>query len=438
MRVTWVDGPVTDVSNTTFSITQPTIGVTAPNTAVTWAVDTIRPITWSHNIPAGGRVNLDVSRDGGTSWTAIASSIVNTTASQGVFNWHVTGPITSAARIRARWEADGATTDMSNVNFTIADPSVVVTTPNTNVSWRIASVQTVRATHNLGAGSAIVFELSRDAGGSWEPLANVATTTGTTTTYAWTVNGPITSQARVRAYWEARPDVGDVGDTNFTIQERITVTAPNTNVNWGVGTARVISWTHNLGVGSAVNVELSRDGGTSWETLAAGLVHTSATSGSLAWTVTGPPTQTALIRVSSAAESGDSGREQRDVPHSIARKSRPAAPTHALGQRAARGFAPVIGSEHGNWSRSMLVEEGGRAETGLVIPELPRRGARRLSRHGTRRARGRTPYEGALREKGSVCYAGCRVGRIRGHRLYAGVRRRGRGAGPDGHVHEPQ
>jgi len=75
------------------------------------------------------------------------------------------------------------------------------------------------------------------------------------------------------------------------------VTAPTSNVNWTIGSTRSVNWSHNLGTLESVNVEVSRDGGSTWAMLATGKTNNANASGTLAWTVTGPATTTARIRV---------------------------------------------------------------------------------------------------------------------------------------------
>jgi hypothetical protein len=40
--------------------------------------------------------------------------------------------------------------------------------PNTNVRWRIGTVQTNKWTHNLGSGATFRIELARDDNGNFE------------------------------------------------------------------------------------------------------------------------------------------------------------------------------------------------------------------------------------------------------------------------------
>jgi hypothetical protein len=79
----------------------------------------------------------------------------------------------------------------------------------------------------------------------------------------------------------------------------VTVTNPNTNVRWRIGSRQTLTWTHNLGVKSRFRIELDRNNdGTFEELIAAAAPTSNATQGSFAWTVTGPPTSTARVRVS--------------------------------------------------------------------------------------------------------------------------------------------
>ena len=121
-------------STTTVSVVNPTITVTAPNTTVNWGVGSTQTIAWTHNLGLGSAVIVDVSRDGGTTWSVLASPVTNGSAAAGSYVWVVTNPATAAARIRVR-TASGAASDDSDTNFTIAappdtsKPTVSITSP---------------------------------------------------------------------------------------------------------------------------------------------------------------------------------------------------------------------------------------------------------------------------------------------------------------------
>ena len=87
-------------------------------------------------------------------------------------------------------------------------------------------------------------------------------------------------------------------DSPFTIATPVvTVTAPNTLVSWPIGSSRAITWSHNLGIGEAVRIEASADGGATWSEIAANVANATTTSGTFAWTVAGPVTTAGRIRV---------------------------------------------------------------------------------------------------------------------------------------------
>ena len=76
------------------------------------------------------------------------------------------------------------------------------------------------------------------------------------------------------------------------------VTAPAGNEQWITGTQQRLAWTRGAGI-LAVDIALSHDGGTSWQTLARSVTDTTWT-----WNVTGPTTTQARIRVADPAVPG--------------------------------------------------------------------------------------------------------------------------------------
>lgn len=105
------------ISNSPSATTLPcaaSIQVTAPNGGEVWAVNSRPTIRWiSSNL--SGNVSIQLSRNGGSSWATITSS----TANDGARTWQVSGPATTAARIRVCSVSTPALCDASNANFTI-------------------------------------------------------------------------------------------------------------------------------------------------------------------------------------------------------------------------------------------------------------------------------------------------------------------------------
>jgi hypothetical protein len=198
------------------SIVSPSIQVTSPNTNVIWGVGSTHAIAWTSNLPSSANVRIQVSRNGGSTWTTLTSSTPN----DGSYNWLVTGSTTSSARIRVSWTSNTAVQDASDVNFRIATPSLTVTVPNDGSDvWTIGTAQTIRWTHNLGATDTVIVQISRNGGSSWTTIAsgvpNGAVNAGS---HVWTVTGPASTQARIRVLWTPNTSVNDRSDRSFQIR----------------------------------------------------------------------------------------------------------------------------------------------------------------------------------------------------------------------------
>ncbi|MFN0151613.1 MAG: FG-GAP-like repeat-containing protein [bacterium] len=88
------------------------------------------------------------------------------------------------------------------------------------------------------------------------------------------------------------PLIGGCQDPDFAA---ISVTSPNGGEILPIGSAHTVSWSTSEEI-DAVNVEISRDGGNNWETIAHNTTESSAS-----WTVTPPVSVNALVRVSDSA-----------------------------------------------------------------------------------------------------------------------------------------
>jgi hypothetical protein len=107
-----------DTNDGNFTITTPFVTVTSPNTSEPWRIGTLRTITWTHDLGASATFSVEVSRNGGGTWTVIQTGVASATASTGSLDWIVTGP-PATARIRVRWTSNTAISDQSDVPFQI-------------------------------------------------------------------------------------------------------------------------------------------------------------------------------------------------------------------------------------------------------------------------------------------------------------------------------
>jgi hypothetical protein len=206
--------------------------------------------------------------------------------------------------------------DASDVDYTIT-PRVNVIAPNTAVTWGAGSTRTVTWTHNLGPDDTVDIAFSPDAGATWVPVASaVANDSATTSTWTGRLPSIATTRGLIRVSWSADPSDADVSNVVFTLQPSlVTVTAPNTSVAWVVGSTHAINWTHTLGTLELVRLELTRDDGATWETIAAAVPNGAAESGTYSWLVNGPTTAQARVRVTSIGD--DRVQDTSDVTFRI-------------------------------------------------------------------------------------------------------------------------
>jgi hypothetical protein len=90
--------------------------------------------------------------------------------------------------------------------------------PNSNVKWRVGSLQKIRWTHNLGERASFRIELDRDDDGDYEELIAAEAPSDAKGSFNWTVTGPPARTARVRVSWTDDPSISDAGDVTFQIR----------------------------------------------------------------------------------------------------------------------------------------------------------------------------------------------------------------------------
>jgi hypothetical protein len=284
------DTSVRDSSHANFTIVQPTITVTSPNGGEIWAIGSQQNVTWtSTNLP--GSIKIELSTNGGSTFpTVIAASTTN----DGAETWTVSGPVSSTARIRISSISIPSLADTSNANFSMVQPSITVTSPNGGESWAIGSSHAITWTSANLTGS-VRIELSTDGGLSFPTV--IAASTPNDGTEPWTVSGAPTSTAKVRISSLVVQSLADTSDAVFDIvQPAIVLITPNGGQVWEIGSVQTFMWS-SQGITGPVKIELSRNGGVSYETL----FGSTENDGMEEWVVTGPPTANGLVRVSSVA-----------------------------------------------------------------------------------------------------------------------------------------
>jgi chitodextrinase len=207
--------PTAASSLTAAAASGPSIAVVAPAGAVNWGVGSRHQIRWNHNLGTKKYVRIEVSRDGGASYSVIAASVKNTASSSGTYAWTVTGPNSSAALIRIS-STDGAASDVSDQPFTIAAPFVQLITPNGGETWVPGTSATMTWVDNLGSLESVALHLSRDGGTSYSITLRSSTEadgeSAVSVSSSW-----VATSAKVRIRWVKNTAVNDTSNGVFRI-----------------------------------------------------------------------------------------------------------------------------------------------------------------------------------------------------------------------------
>lgn len=295
IRITANQAPARIAQTGEFKVLDPTIAILAPVGGEKWFIETTQTIRWS-TVGVSGPVNVEVSRDGGHVWELIGVNLTSA-GSEGSFNWKVTGPVSDQSQHRAQVRITAVNDPTKfglSLPFTISEMHLKVLSPNGGEVFGIGTTQTIQWDPGDVIGN-VDISLSTDGGDSFTPLFTDVPNGGR---IDWTVgntaNNPETEVLiRVKAHDYL---AADESDAVFTLlQPTLTVVSPAGGEELRVGKSALLKWTSE-GVPGRVRIDLSRNGGGTWETLFA----SAANNGSVEWKpVTGPDTSNAILRITS-------------------------------------------------------------------------------------------------------------------------------------------
>jgi hypothetical protein len=127
IRITSLSNPlVSDISDSNFRITlPPALSLTSPNGGESWEIGSTRNILWDYS-GILGNVKIELNRNYPSgSWEVLFAS----TSNDGNEPWRVTGPESTACRMRISSVSDPTISDVSNANFAIISPPALSITP---------------------------------------------------------------------------------------------------------------------------------------------------------------------------------------------------------------------------------------------------------------------------------------------------------------------
>jgi hypothetical protein len=156
-------------------------------------------------------VKIELSRDGGTTWTVLSAATPN----DGTYPWKVAAPVSSTCRVRVTSNDYPAVSDMSNADFTIRRRAIAVSSPNGGEVWYAGQSQAITwQSFGVPPESKVKIELSRDGGTTWTVLSAATPNDGT---YPWKVAAPVSSTCKVRVSSLDYASVTDRSNADFTI-----------------------------------------------------------------------------------------------------------------------------------------------------------------------------------------------------------------------------
>ncbi|MCH7974313.1 MAG: hypothetical protein IH949_10580, partial [Bacteroidetes bacterium] len=231
------DPNVFDFSDNNFTIVGNQVTVTTPNGGEDWQAGSSQIITWTDNLT--GNVEIQLFKGG-----VFNSSIITSTASDGVFTWNIPGttPAGSDYKVNIVSVDDGNVFDLSDANFTLSN-ELIVTIPNGGESWQAGTSHTINWTDNITGN--VKIELYDN--GSFD--SEITPSSPSNGSFAWDIPVGIATGTKIKIKISSVDDasVFDFSDTDFEIfAGNITVITPNGGESWQAGTAKSITWTDNI------------------------------------------------------------------------------------------------------------------------------------------------------------------------------------------------
>ncbi len=285
------DTTFADMSDSNLTVLTPNLTVTAPNGNDTTHIGMIYAVHW---VSMGVRsVNIEINRSYPTgTWETLFANY----ASNGTYNWTVTGPVSNSARVRIINAQNATMGDTSDVNFTILASTIEVKIPNGGENWT-QNTQHMITWKPLGFSRVNILVNTNYPTGTWDTVA--VNRLNSDTAYAWTITSPASTNCRIRLVNPANLTQYDESNASFTIaRPAISVTYPSDNDTIFRGLPLNVTWT-SIGVLGNIRIQMNRTypSGT-WEQV----VVSTANNGAYRWTPGGELSNTIRFKVTSVTD----------------------------------------------------------------------------------------------------------------------------------------
>jgi hypothetical protein len=186
------------------------IQVLSPDGSAAWECCSLHDILW-YAPPVTRNVRIQLSRNGGTTWTTIFSNTPN----DGGQTWRAACPATNNARIRVISASNPNVLGISS-NFRIIPPttqSITVVSPNGGQRWVGGRTYIITWT-SADVGVNVNIQLSRDSGRTWTTIISNTPNDGS---QSWRTPVAFTTHARIKVVSTCSSNVFDTSEADFSI-----------------------------------------------------------------------------------------------------------------------------------------------------------------------------------------------------------------------------
>ncbi|MFA4991832.1 MAG: hypothetical protein WC569_04545, partial [Candidatus Omnitrophota bacterium] len=261
---------ISDTSASNFTING-AIAVDSPAGAEIWEIGSTQDITWS-TTGTFDTIDIYVSRNNGGSWAEV---VLNRAVTNEPYPWTLTAPGSGQALIKIQSHDYSTISGVSGAVFTILE-TIHVDTPNTTgIIWRVGTSHDIEWTVSgiLPSGMVDLY-YKKGVAGDWiliTPAEGETADDGDGTgAYPWTVPNDIHDEVYIKVQDHTRDYIKDEGDYPIKIKGSVTVSEPHLNEVVKIsdtGESKSIQWDLGGNVTGTAEIRLSKNGGTSYDTL---------------------------------------------------------------------------------------------------------------------------------------------------------------------------
>jgi len=279
---------INDTSDGNYTIRQ--LAITLPNSTSKYNVGLPLTVNWTASNLS--QINIDLSTDGGVSYSYNLASNLNATL--GTYTWVIPVSLTPSSNCKIRiTDSNNPTVQIVSSTFSIAKLKLLVPNDGTQ-NWQTGTQQTIFWTSSANVSN-VKLEYTINNGVTWTTIINsVAASSGN---YSWNIPSTAASNnVKIRISDVSNANVIDSSDNVFNIR-RLDIISPNGGQSYAASSLQTITW--NASNVSNVKIEYQSSSSGPWNLIA--IVPANSTPYN--WTI--PPTTSNeyKIRISDAAYS---------------------------------------------------------------------------------------------------------------------------------------